>query len=153
MAELLSDGSAPADGTLETGDWWLSIVGDPDSLVPASVPPGWEPSTHREVGVFYPVGGDPDDVHRAVVVRGDTYGIVTTLAAQALDQATYDLVRAALLADATLLLRSSMGQQWYLAVTGDVTEHQLRAQPTPGEPWPLRWAFTLDAPVVEVQEP
>ena len=148
MAILYSLPSATDDGTLETVEWWLSIVGDPDSAVLVSVPPGWEPSTHREVGVFFPAGRD-----RAVVVRGDTYGVQGVLPIRVLDEATDELVMAALLADATLLLRSSMGRSWYLAVTGDVTEKQMRAQPDPGEPWPLRWAFERTAPVVEVEEP
>lgn len=148
MAILYSLPSLTDDGTLETVEWLLSRVGDPDSVVVVSVTPGWKPTTKREVGAFYPAGRD-----RAVVVRGDTYGVEGPLAVHVLDAAAYDAVKALLLADDTLLLRSSQGQAWWLAVTGDVTEQPMRAAPSVVEPWPLRFAFTLATTVVEVEEP
>lgn len=154
MATIYSEASDEETVTLEATTWRLSRPLVEGTGRPVALPPGWAPTTKQDVGVFYPKGQTEDaSPTKAVVVWGEQYGIETPFTARTLDRADFDAVKEMLLARETLLLQSIWGDTWYLAPAGDVTEAAMRAAPTSDEAWPLRHAFTLTCPMVEVEAP
>lgn len=141
---LYSSPSAEDDATLTGSDWRLAVVGTAGMVVSVAE---WAPDTVQKRGVFY-----PKDRDRALVVRGATYGKVGTLKINVLSEDDYDAVMDMLTGDDDLLLRSPLGRSWFISTTGDVSEAMLRAAPTEDDgDYPLRFAFTLSVPFVEIE--
>lgn len=149
MSTVPSAWSSAASASLTSPLWWLSDPLSGVDPVVCSVARGWKPKRHQAAGVFYPRGRS-----HAVVLTGDVYGIEADLAANVLNRTAAVALRSLLESGNTLLLRSPQaGDLWYLRVMGDVTESPVVAQPDAGEAWPVRYAFQVLVPVVEVDEP
>jgi hypothetical protein len=149
VATISSSYSASATATLPGDSFWLSDPLDVTRSRAVDVPPGWQPNEVVTGGVFAPRGRS-----HHVVLAGDTYGIVTSLPLRTLSKAAYDAVMTMLKSKRTLLLRSPLGERFFIRVApGQITREQIRAQKTTGEPYPVRHAHRIAVSVVEVEEP
>lgn len=154
MTTIIGTPSVAALSSLYAESWWLRDLIDASRDVAVSVV-DWRPSTHISAGTFYPRRSTDDLIEpaRAVVVSGPVYGDEGSLVIRVLDKATHDAVMLLLTSRRVLLLQDVLPQQWYLKVNGSVQRTPIRAQRELAEPWPVRFAYEITVPVIEVAEP
>ncbi len=147
MPLLTSAPSATATATLSAVSFWLKCPEDPalNTTIRAA---DWAPRRQRPSATVVVEGED-----RVVVLRGKPLGHVGTLRARTHAEEEYDALGEILNAEKTLLLQNVLGQQWYVEVTGDIDARQIRAEPTPDEPWPVRHFHEWSVQLTEVAVP
>lgn len=153
MTTVIGTPSVAALTSLYAESWWLRDLIDSSRDVAVSVV-DWRPTRHMEAGTFYPRrSSDGLEPARAVVVSGPVYGDEGSLVIRVLDKATHDAVMLLLTSRRVLLLQDVLPQQWYVKVNGSPQRTPIRAQREAGEPWPVRFAYEITVPCIEVAEP
>lgn len=122
MATITSAASSTVSATSSSNDWWLK---DPlDSAANRAVDVSAKPSIiAKRKGIFRPFSRE-----NAVVVSGDGGARDGSMRLTSMTADEWDDLEALLVRDATLLLQSPLGDQWYVQIT-DAQEELVNASP------------------------